>query len=68
MTICLILHFAAKTALTHGGMDSYRPLKVCCGIWTKMLTADLSQCVYETLPKVDMGEMNLLFKEKASFY
>ena len=25
--------FAAKTALTRWGMDSTRPLKVCCGIW-----------------------------------
>ncbi|MBN3309305.1 HARB1 nuclease, partial [Amia calva] len=25
--------FATKTALTRGGMDSTRPLTVCCGIW-----------------------------------
>ena len=36
MTTCLILcrsPFAAKTAQTHRGTESTRPLKMCCGIW-----------------------------------
>jgi len=30
---CVGPPFGSRTALTRGGMDSTRPLKVCCGVW-----------------------------------
>ena len=42
MTTCLILSrspFCCKTALTCRGMDSTRPLKVCCGIWHQAVSS-----------------------------
>lgn len=38
---CVVSLFSTKTALTWG-LDSTKPLKVCCGTWTKTSAEDLS--------------------------
>lgn len=41
----LVPPFSVKTVLSHWGMESSRPLNVCCGICTKMFPTDpLSHC------------------------